>query len=123
MAHFAELDNNNVVLRVLVVDNQIATDEQSGINFLTETFGDSNWKQCSYNSTIRKQFPGAGYTYDPVKDIFISQQPYPSWILDANSDWQAPIPKPNDGKNYRWKEDVLNWVEIVPKNPPKANTA
>ena len=110
MAHFARLDQNNTVLAVHVVHNDCAPDEATGISFLTALHGNAVWKQTSYTGTIRKQFAGIGYTYDPAADVFISPQPFPSWTLDTNNDWQPPAPKP-DGMT-RWDEDSLAWVAV-----------
>ena len=105
MSHFAEIDKNGKVLRVIVA-------EQDFIN--SGAVGDSfNWVQTSYNNNFRKQFASAGYTYDKSKDIFIAPQPYPSWTLDDNNDWQAPKDYPDDGKRYTWKEDKKDWEELV----------
>lgn len=110
MAHFAEIDENNIVMRVLVVpDDQ----EHRGQDFLSNDLGLGGiWIQCSYNNKIRKQYPGPGFIYEPEKDIFIIPKPHDSWILDENNDWQAPIPYPDDGQQYVWDESVLNWKNI-----------
>lgn len=118
MAHFAKLDNNNIVLEVNVVNNDTLdpnNEEASGIAFLTEwSGGHSNWKQTSYNSKIRRRYAGIGFSYDPVNDVFIEPQPFPSWYLDSNFDWQPPVPIPGDGiiYNYVWNEEQLKWEEI-----------
>ena len=114
MAHFAELDENNVVTKVIVVHNNELMDgetesEAKGVEFCSTLFGHTNWVQTSYNSNIRKQFAGIGYTYDADKDIFVAPQPYPSWSLDDNSDWQAPTPMPEDDNLYNWNEETQNW--------------
>ena len=115
MAHFAELDAYNVVLRVIVVSNADTADvsgaekEEIGVAFCTRLLG-GNWKQTSYNGNIRKRYAGIGYTYDAGRDAFIAPQPYPSWALDANTDWQAPVPMPDDGERYDWDEETLAWV-------------
>jgi hypothetical protein len=115
MAHFAKLDENNIVIEVNLVANDALdqdNEEESGVEFLTHWSGGyANWKQTSYNGSIRKQFAGIGYTYDAINDVFISPQPYPSWSLDDNFDWQAPTPQPEEGKWY-WDEDSLSWVEV-----------
>lgn len=101
MAHFAEIDDNNIVIRVLVVSN----DEESVWPVYPYT---GRWVQTSYNNRIRKNFAGAGYTYDPVRDAFIPPKPYPSWLLDEDTClWKAPTPKP-DGEYY-WDEDSISW--------------
>ena len=109
MAHFAEIDSNNIVVRVLVVPNE---QEHRGQDFLATDLGLGGvWIQTSYNNRIRKQYAGVGYTYNPTADVFISPQPYPSWILDDNHDWQAPTPKPVDANwSTYWDEGTLSWV-------------
>ena len=117
MAHFAELDANNVVLRVIVVGNPDTADangvekEYIGAAFCERLLG-GTWKQTSYNGNIRKNYAGIGYTYDTGLDAFITSQPYPSWALDENANWQAPVPMPTDGKMSRWDEPTLSWVEF-----------
>ena len=117
MAHFAELDANNVVLRVIVVGNKDTSDangvekESIGQAFCERLFG-GNWVQTSYNGNFRKRYAGIGYTYRPDLDAFISPQPFPSWTLDANADWQAPVPMPDDGKMYAWDEEKQEWWPI-----------
>ena len=114
MAHFAKLDENNIVIEVNLVANDSLdkdNEEASGVAFLTQWSGGyTNWKQTSYNGNIRKQYAGIGYTYDAVNDVFIAPKPYPSWSLDQNFDWQPPTPMPTEGKWY-WDEDSLSWLE------------
>ena len=110
MAHYAFLDNNNVVTEVIT-----GIDETELIEGLdTETwygnFRAQTCKRTSYNGNIRKQYAGIGYTYDAVNDVFIAPQPYPSWSLDENFDWQPPTPRPQEGLWY-WDEDSLSWLE------------
>ena len=116
MAHFAKLDENNIVVEVNVVNNEVLNpnnEEASGILFLTEWSGGyTNWKQTSYNENFRKQYAGIGYSYDPVADVFIAPQPYPSWTLDDNFDWQPPTPRP-EGIDLYWDEETLSWLEIT----------
>ena len=114
MAHFAEIDENNKVIRVIVVNNSDCLkdgieDESTGIAFCQNLLG-GNWKQTSYNNRIRKHYAGVGYTYDSDRDAFISPQPYPSWALDETCNWQAPVEMPLDDKMYSWDEDKLEWV-------------
>ena len=116
MAHFAELDNQNTVLRVLVIANADTSDENGneqeeiGIAFCQRLFG-GNWKQTSYNGKIRKNYAGIGYTYDSVRDAFIPPQPFASWVLNAGSClWEAPVAMPTDGKMYSWDEATTSWV-------------
>lgn len=115
MAHFAELDDNNVVLRVIVVDtkdNSTADGvekESIGQAFCERLFG-GRWLQTSYNNNIRKRYAGIGYTYDAALDAFITPKPYPSWSLDpATADWVAPVPMPTDGQRYVWNEATQSW--------------
>lgn len=120
MAHFAELDENNIVTRVIVVHNNELLDtsgnesEAKGVEFCSTLFGHTNWVQTSYNNNMRKQFAGTGYTYDSESDIFVAPQPYPSWSLDDNSDWQAPTPMPEDDNMYSWNEDTQSWDLVEP---------
>ena len=114
MAHFAKLDENNLVVEVHCVANEALdseNEEASGIAFLTEWSGGyTNWKQTSYNHRIRKQYAGVGFTYHPVNDVFIRPQPYPSWSLDENFNWQPPSPAP-EGLGWYWDEPSLTWVQ------------
>lgn len=116
MAHFAKLDENNIVLEVNVVNNDIldpANEEVSGVVFLTEwSGGHTNWKQTSYNSNFRKHYASVGYFYDNVRDAFIPPQPYPSWNLNQNTLlWEAPTPKPDEGWDWIWDEENIQWIE------------
>jgi hypothetical protein len=117
MAHFAELDENNVVKRVIVVANADTADangnevESIGVAFCQKLLG-GNWKQTSYNGSIRKNYAGIGYAYRADIDAFVAPQPYPSWTLDANAQWQAPVPMPTDGKMYSWDEAAQAWTEV-----------
>lgn len=116
MAHFAELDSNNVVLRVIVVANKDTADangnevESIGVAFCQKLLG-GNWKQTSYNGNFRKNYAGMGFTYREDIDAFVAPQPYPSWVLDADAKWQASVPMPGDGKMYGWDEATQSWVE------------
>ena len=108
MAHFARIDENNIVQEVLVVDNSL---EHRGEDFLANELGlDGRWIQTSYNGNFRKQYAGYGFYYDETKDIFVQPQPYPSWTLDSNSDWQAPTERP-DELSY-WDEETLSWKQL-----------
>jgi len=129
MAHFAELDNNNVVLRVVVVGNDcVPSDEHvDGETWCINFFKGGTWKQTSYNNNFRKQYAGMGYTYDAAKNKFISPQPHDSWALDANDDWQAPVTYPtittygsNDPLDIyliSWDEDNLRWTATDHEDP------
>lgn len=109
MAHFAELDASNNVLRVIVVHDSL---ESQGAQWCHDTFG-GTWIQCSYNARIRKNYPGAGFTYDPTRDAFIPPQPFPSWTLDeATCRWNPPVPMPDDGQAYVWDESQQAWTAV-----------
>ena len=110
MAHFAEINSAKKVLRILVVGND---QEHRGAEYLANDLKlGGTWIQCSYNGTIRKQYPGAGYTYDSVADVFVAPQPFPSWALDANHDWQPPTLMPTDGRHYVWDEGTAVWTPL-----------
>ena len=117
MAHFAELDADNIVLRVLVVNNEVITEngeekEQLGVDFLANLYG-GTWKQTSYNKNFRKNYTGKDFTYDQTKDAFICPQPYPSWVLNEDTcRWDSPIPRPDDDKRYIWDEPTTSWIEM-----------
>lgn len=111
MAHWAEIDKNNTVIRVLVGDNDDPNGDE-GYGWLIDNLG-GIWIKTSYNGKIRKQYAGIGFTYNAIADVFIAPQPYPSWSLDENHDWQPPIPYPNDGLIYDWNEADQDWEAVV----------
>ncbi len=111
MAHYAFLDENNIVTQVIVGRNE----DELGIDW-EDYYGNIKGQKCvrtSYNNRIRKQYAGIGYSYDQSADVFIAPQPFPSWTLDSNHDWQAPKPRPLEGF-WRWNEESLDWVEFEP---------
>jgi hypothetical protein len=110
MSHFAELNKDNQVIRVLVGDNNDPAGDE-GYQWLIDNLG-GTWVQTSYNSNFRGTYAGEGYSYNPDEDIFVMPQPYPSWIR-SGSFWNAPIEHPNDGKGYFWDEQIGNWVETL----------
>jgi hypothetical protein len=125
MAHFAELNNSNEVLRVVVISNDDVDSHGGELSSEAETFVASivphsedgtAWKQTSYNNNFRKQYAGIGDTFDSSKDKFIKPQPYPSWSLDSNDDWQAPVTYPNVTEidsnivYISWDEDNQKWL-------------
>ena len=124
MAHFARIDENNVVTQVVVVANKDTADadgvekEHIGAAFLEKLFG-GVWKQTSYNGNIRKNYAGIGYTYDADIDAFVPPQPYASWVLNDAAQWEAPVAMPEDAgtgeppKMYQWDEATTSWVEVV----------
>ena len=121
MAHFAKLETGNIVEKVEVVSNDIATNEQAGVNFLNNLYNTSDtWFQTSYNTIggehklggtpFRKNYAGIGYTYDQTKDAFIPPQPYTSWTLNETTcQWEAPVAYPDDEKKYEWNETDQKW--------------
>lgn len=111
MAHWAEIDENNKVIRVLVGDNNDPNGDE-GYKWLVENLG-GVWIKTSYNGNIRYNFAGIGYTYDAERDAFIAPKPFDSWTLDENCKWQSPVPHPTDNKVYKWNESILNWEEIT----------
>jgi len=121
MAHFAKLGSGNIIEKVAVVSNDIATTEQAGSDFLNNIYGTNNiWKQTSYNTRggehilggtpFRKNYAGIGHTYDEDKDAFIAPKPYASWTLNEDTCfWEAPTAYPEDGKEYNWNENNQTW--------------
>lgn len=115
MAHFAELDAGNTVLRVIVVSNDDTMDdgvesEAKGIAFCQSLFPGTTWVQTSYNARIRKNYAGPGYKYDAERDAFIPPKPFPSWILNEDDcNWYSPVPHPGDGAFYVWNEESGAW--------------
>jgi len=125
MAHFAQLDANNVVTQVVVVGNKDTSDdsgaerESIGVAFCERLFG-GTWKQTSYNVNIRKHYAGIGYTYDAGRDAFVPPKPFASWVLNEQTClWDAPTPMPADAgtgeppKRYNWDEATTSWVEVT----------
>jgi len=125
MAHFAELDNNNVVLRVVVISNDdvdanggdLSTEAEDFVEALVPaSSGGVAWKQTSYNHNFRKQYAGIGCSYDASKNMFIVPKPYASWTLNSSGDWEAPVTYPNDLEegglfvNTSWDEDNSRWL-------------
>ena len=115
MAHFAELGENNKVLRVIVVTDEENLDadgnenEVFGAKFCRELLG-GTWKQTSYNNSFRKRFTGVNFTYDSEKNAFIPPKPFSSWTFNETTlDWDAPVPRPDDGNNYVWDEPTTSW--------------
>jgi len=123
MAHFAELDTNNIVIRVCVGDNadvtanggERSTEAATHFGTIVEHSDDGvKWVQTSYNNNFRNLYAGEGYTYQETEDRFIPPQPYLSWTLqtrdDGKIDWAAPVAYPNDGEEYVWDADSTSWV-------------
>jgi hypothetical protein len=108
MAHYAFLDENNIVTEVITGIDETELIEGLDPETWYSNFRGQTCKRTSYNDNIRKQYAGIGFTYDSVNDVFIAPQPYPSWSLDDNFDWQAPTPRPND--KSVWDEDLGDWV-------------
>jgi hypothetical protein len=112
MAHFAEINEDGVVVRVLVVPD---AQEHRGQEFLADDLGlGGTWVQTSYNARIRKNYAGIGMTYDNTRDAFIPEQPFASWTLDEETcQWEAPVAYPKDGVMYMWNEELTDWQAIV----------
>jgi len=118
MAHFAQLNAENLVTQVIVVANQDTADQDGveneaiGIEFCTNLLG-GTWKQTSYNGNIRKNYAGVGYKYDKDLDAFIPPQPFASWTLNnETAQWEAPVDMPTDDKRYTWNEETKSWDEV-----------
>ncbi len=118
MSHFAEIDENNTVIRVLVGNPELSDEE--ALNFMNEAFG-GRWIQTSFNTIkgihlhgqepLRKNYAGIGMIYDESRDAFLYPKPYESWILNEDTCWwEAPIELPNDGNMYEWDEETISWV-------------
>lgn len=134
MAHFAELDENNEVTRVIVIHNNVLLDENDieseelGKEFCTQTYG-GRWVQTSYNSNFRVRYAGIGYRYDEELDAFIEPCIYPSWTL-VGADWVPPIPYPSENPEgwtynapaYWWDEDAQQW-QLMPDPAQSAESA
>ena len=109
MAHYAEIDMHDTVVRVVVVHNDMVPDEITGKTFITNLLG-GNWVMCSYHGNIRNRFPGIGDKLH--QNVFIPRQPFPSWVFNVKCNWEAPIPMP-DGM-FRWDEATGAWIERIP---------
>tara|TARA_R100001460_G_scaffold6552_1_gene17199 strand:- start:90 stop:470 length:381 start_codon:yes stop_codon:yes gene_type:complete len=121
MAHFAKLGPGDIVERVEVVSNDIATTEQAGVDFLNNLYNTRDvWKQTSYNTKagvhklggtpFRKNYAGIGHQYDQTRDAFYSPKPFDSWTLNEEKcEWEAPVLKPDDGNLYNWNETTKQW--------------
>jgi hypothetical protein len=108
MAHFAEIDENNIVIRVLVTDNNDPNGDE-GYQWLIDNLG-GKWIKTSYNGNIRSKFAGAGDMYHEDLDVFISPKPFASWILnEETASWESPTPYPNNGITYSWDEETTSW--------------
>ena len=115
MAHFVRIENGIVVNAIVIHNNELLVDgveiESKGAEFCHNLLG-GTWLQTSFNNNIRKQYAGIGFIYDETADVFIAPQPFASWSLDSNYDWQAPIAYPADGKQYSWDETNHAWVLV-----------
>ena len=114
MAHWAEVDENNLVLRVVVGNND---SDDEGYGWIVNTLG-GRWIQTSFTGSRWKNYAGKGFTFDENRDAFIPPQPYASWVLDeATCQWVAPIDYPADGGQYVWDETYTDWVEVQDETP------
>jgi hypothetical protein len=112
MAHWAEIDKNNIVVQVIVTDNDDPNGDE-GYQWLLDNLG-GRWVKTSYNNNIRKQYAGLDFKYDEINDVFIRPQPFPSWSLNSNFDWEPPVPRPTEG-SWTWNEETLAWEELLIK--------
>jgi hypothetical protein len=125
MAHYAFLNSDNVVVKVITGVDETVTQLDNGVEVggsseaWEQFYENQSWhsgltcKRTSYNGNIRKQYAGVGFSYDADADVFVAPKPFSSWTLDENHDWQPPTPKPTDGKRYAWFEPNQQWIEIV----------
>ena len=113
MAHYAFLDNNNIVTEVIGGIDETELIEGLHPETWYGNFRGQVCKRTSYNNRIRKQYCGIGFSYNAEADVFVAPQPFASWSLDSNFDWQPPVARPTDDKFYTWSEDDLTWKEVV----------
>lgn len=119
MAHFAEIDNNNIVTRVIVVTNEdcgnldFPDSEKIGQQFIKSIGLEGKWLQTSYNYNFRGNFASAGYSYDQKLDAFLPPKPFESWTLNSYYKWQAPVDMPKNENDYAWNEEKMQW-DIIP---------
>jgi hypothetical protein len=125
MAHFAKIVNSTVEQVIVISDTYApnpapANSEPIGQAFIRDVLGlEGEWVQTSYNGTFRAHYAGIGYTWDAINQVFYPPQPYPSWYLDEDWNWQAPVPYPNDGNDYLWDEATQQWVlELISEDQP-----
>jgi len=114
MAHYAFLDESNIVTEVIVGIDETELIEGLDPETWYENFRGQVCKRTSYNGNIRFNYAGIGYTYDPIDDAFIAPKPYPSWVLNSKKQWEPPIAYPTDGKLYAWDEETGEWYETDP---------
>ena len=119
MAHFAKIDDNNLVTQVVVVENKDTSDatgvekEHIGAAHLEKILG-GTWKQTSYNGNLRKNYAGIGYTFDAQRNAFIPPKPFNSWVLvEETCQWKAPVDMPTDGQMYQWDENTTSWTVVT----------
>ena len=116
MAHFAQLDENNKVIQVIVIadgdcqNKPYPLSEQFGQEYIASLGLEGTWKQTSYNNNFRNTYAGIGAVYIPSADIFTTPQPFPSWTLNEDHDWKAPVAKPNADGFWGWDETTKKWV-------------
>ena len=118
MAHFAQIDDSNTVTQVIVIGNDdcgggdFPESEPIGQHFIASLGLQGTWLQTSYHNNFRYHYAGPQYTYDADADAFIAPQPYPSWTLDNDYNWQPPVPYPTDGNQYNWNEETQTWQPL-----------
>jgi hypothetical protein len=112
MAHYAFLDENNIVTQVIAGINEAELIEGLDPETWYQNRKGQTCKRTSYNGNIRKQYAAIGFFYDSLNDVFISPKPYPSWLLNENFDWVSPIPQPDEGLDWVWDEELGEWTEL-----------
>lgn len=130
MAHFAQIDDNNIVQQVIVVADadcaggQLPTSEPAGQAFIASLGLEGTWVQTSYNNNFRRRYATIGGSYNRERELFIDPQPYPSWTLDYNFEWQPPVPMPATQENvaWVWNEEILYWVGVDVTPPATEGT-
>lgn len=129
MAHFAKINSENVVEKVVVVDNADITDENGdeqeslGVSYLQNLYGaDTNWVQTSYNKSFRNKYAGIDSIYIADADIFVHKSPYPSWTLDADNVWQPPVAEPESDYIQTWDEENTQWTNLLVDDSPILKT-
>jgi hypothetical protein len=116
MSHYAEIDSNNVVVRVIVAEKDFIDSGAVGdpVRWIQTSYNTKGGVHLLGNTPLRKNYAGLGYTYDPARDAFIPPKPYESWLLNEETClWEPPVQRPDDDKFYSWDEETLSWIEFT----------